>query len=90
MADLRRNLWPEEYSPFGELEPAFVEPRAGGMDVMTVAQGKEESRADFDQRIAMLRAEHYRDSTKDLLIVCMVRYVPKHIAAPSPLPGRAL
>ena len=72
MADLRRDLWPEEHSPFGDLEPAFAEPRAEGVDIVTVAQGKEESRAAFDERVAILRAEHRRNSTKDLLLVCMV------------------
>jgi hypothetical protein len=58
---------------------------------MTVAQGKEESRAAFDQRVALLSAEHHRNSTKELLLVCVVcelegspcgcaRCVPKPIA----------
>jgi hypothetical protein len=93
MAGLKRDLWPEEHSPFGDLEPAFAEPSAQGWDILHAAQGKEESRADFDQRVAILRAEHDRKSTKELLIVCMVcelkgnpcscaRCVPKPIAAP--------
>ena len=28
MADLRRHLWPEDHSPFSDLEPAFAEPSA--------------------------------------------------------------
>ena len=68
MADVRRDLWPEEHSPFGALEPAFAEPSAK-CRVVRIHQEPGETHADFELRLAGLKAQQPLDT----LFVCVIR-----------------
>jgi hypothetical protein len=68
MANVKGELWPEEHSGFGDLEPAFAEPEVRG-GVVVVGQKPGETRAAFDQRLAVLQSQHPRDT----LFFCLVR-----------------
>jgi len=68
MADVRGNLWPEEGSGFADLGDAFTE-RGEGRGVVILRQEANESRAAFDPRLAILKAQHPAST----FFVCLVR-----------------
>jgi hypothetical protein len=67
MAHVRPELWPEEHSRFGDLEPAFAERGMRG-GIVVVRQELEESRAALNQRLAALKAQHPADTR----FICVV------------------
>ena len=64
---MRESLWPQPSAPFGELESLFAE-TLDGWRTEAVSQGPEESRADFDQRLALLKTT----CPSRTVIVCIV------------------